>query len=108
MSPYRGKSLYHHGRSQLARDVAEANRIEAEQRAEVDARVRAARQAERDRVRFTPEQVAEATYVRLHLRRGWFPVGKVAEKSMTVWDRDLNGRAELVRVPISRVTEVRS
>jgi hypothetical protein len=106
MSPYRGKSLYNHGRSQLARDVAEADRIEAERKTAQDERIRQERQAERDRVRFTRDDITGATYVRLTQRRGWFAVGKVSEKSLTVWDVDLAGRPELVRVPLARVTEV--
>lgn len=84
-----------------------AAEFEAERKAERDAQFAAIRQAERDRVRFTREDVEGATWVRLYQRRGWFAVIDVNAKSVTVWDVDLAGKPEKVRHPFSRVLEAK-
>lgn len=83
---YRGSSFYHHGRRQLAQDVAEVSRAEAERRDAEAVALRERRAAdaetERTRVRFTAADLAGATHVRN--RWGWHKVVRVSAKSVTV------------------------
>lgn len=99
------------GKQRMRQNDAELRRtaesFEAERRAEAAAQMAEVRQAERDRVRFTREDVVGATAVRLHQRRGWFRVVRVSTHSVTVEDVNLVGNPQNIAQPFARVIEVR-
>ena len=97
----RGSSFKRHGEKQLREAVAEAKSVTAASRAQMVARVKAAREAELARVLLTREDIVGARAVRTV--RGWHAVVRVNAKSVSVH----TGYSWVDRVPFEDVLEVR-
>jgi len=97
----RGSSFKRHGEKQLREAVAEAKSVTAASRAQMVARVKAAREAELARVLLTREDIVGARAVRTV--RGWQAVVRVNAKTVSVH----TGYSWVDRVPFEDVLEVR-
>lgn len=93
-------------RNRANASIAEALAVVAEAKAAEDAelreRVRAARQAEADRIRLTLDDVRGASFVRDEF--GWHKVVRVNAKSVTVE----TGYSWTDRIPLDRIHEARA
>jgi len=98
----RGSSFKRQGEKQLREAVAEAKAVTAASRAQMDARVKAKREAELVRGRLTREDIVGARAVRTV--RGWQAVVRVNAKSVSVH----TGYSWVDRVPFEDVLEVKS
>jgi hypothetical protein len=98
----RGSSFKRQGEKQLKQVLAEAKAVTAASRAQMDARVKAKREAELVRVRLTREDIVGARAVRS--ARGWQAVVRVNAKSVSVD----TGYSWVDRIPFDDVLEVKS